>query len=40
MTHEEMQDIYELYALGVLEEEERAEISNISPAAAPCASMR
>ena len=27
VTHEEMQDIYELYALGVLEEEERAEIS-------------
>jgi len=27
VTHEEMHDIYELYALGVLEEEERAEIS-------------
>ena len=27
MTHAEMHDLYELYALGVLEEEERAEIS-------------
>lgn len=27
MTHEEMRDLYELYALGVLEGEERAEIA-------------
>ena len=27
VTHEEMQDLYELYALGVLEDEERVEIA-------------